>query len=141
MHYESLLDKSNSLRSNEITPQQEINDFAVNDAFLIGDHAGNVGLNDDALEEIVCATKRIRFRNFFFVFRHLPCGLDIHALIAAVDDKIYFLLLVLAVPPVCHDAHIHGVPAAQQFHVNHVFHHMSRIDLSKAEPRRADLRR
>ena len=55
-----------SLRRNNIIVQQEINDVAVKDAFLIGDHAGNIGLNDDALEEIVGETERIHFRDFFF---------------------------------------------------------------------------
>ena len=121
--------------NNKIFTKQEINDIAVDDPIVICHDSGNVRPNDDFPEEIVGEPQGILFRRFFFSFWHLPCRLDIHPSIPAVDDKVNLFLLVLSVPAVSHNTHIHSVSAAQKLNVNQVLHHVTGINLPEAQAR------
>ena len=96
----------------------------------------------DLSEVVPDVAKRKGLLFALFVVGDVPCGLDVEAHVAFVDDEIHFIPLAatLAVDgrEHLHGADVHGIAAADEFVVDRVFHEMRVLALPEVEPRIAD---
>ena len=98
--------------------------------------------HDDLSEVVADVAKGKGFLFALFVVGDVPCGLDVKAHVAFVDDEIYFVPLAatLAVDGCehLHDTDIHRVVASDEFVVDGVLHEMRVFILPEVKPRIAD---
>ena len=94
--------------------------------------------HDDLSEVVADVAKGKGFLFALFVVGDVPCGLDVKAHVAFVDDEIYFVPLAatLAVDgrEHLHGADIHRVVAPDEFVVDGILHEMRIFILPEVEP-------
>ena len=95
--------------------------------------------HDDLPEVVSDVAKRKGLLFALFVVGDVPCGLDVKAHIAIVDDEIDFIPLSAALAADgrehLHDTDIHRVVASDEFVVDGVLHEMRVFSLPKVESR------
>ena len=98
--------------------------------------------HNDLPEVVADVTERESLLFALFVVRDVPCGLDVKAHVAFVDDEIHFVALAAALAvdgrEHLHDTDIDRVVAPNEFVVDGILHEVRVFVLPEVEPRIAD---
>ena len=91
----------------------------------------------DLAETVAAVAKRESLLTAFLGVGNSVCRLDVDLFVAFVDDKVYFALsdFMFAIDPcfVLDDADVNGISTTEEFAVDHIFHQMSPLVLSKVD--------